>query len=52
MIDEDHIQHDYICKKCGKILPIRGGIIPRSPLWYCRQCGNEGKLGELFEVIP
>lgn len=49
-IDEDHIQHNYECVTCGKYLIIKGGIIPRSPLWYCTQCGNEGKLGEQFKV--
>jgi DNA-directed RNA polymerase subunit RPC12/RpoP len=51
MIDSDRIQNSYQCKKCGKILPIIGSIIPRNPNWYCSNCGTEGKLGEAFEAI-
>ena len=50
-INEERIQNNYACVTCGKYLIIKGGIIPRSPMWYCTQCGKEGKLGEQFEVI-
>ncbi len=51
MIDEDHIRYNYKCPKCGKVLPLIGCIKPRSPIFCCPQCGNEGTLEGSFLII-
>ena len=51
-VDEDHIQDNYECPKCGHYLLIKGSIIPRNPNWYCYKCGNEGPLKTHFKVSP